>query len=503
MFNYLYNPATGLIDVTTPDGSTITLRGATVDTDITIQGDGYISGKLDVNNGLVLNTHSSVPGGNPDTGRVTLWVRDSDGYAIITDENGTDTVLSGGDTGGGSSNLTEPTLDEDGYVPIASGGDLSYIGGNDGDVLTWDSENTTWKAAPAQSTTQASYSGVTSTSGNETIPVVEIVTSEDDTVYSVKTDIMGINTVDGYAAGYEIKGTFKRESGVVTQIGSTLVVMNNEESDWGVEYSVVGSNIQARVTGLAGQTIDWEAFMDVRIAFSSNSDSPPAPVTGGAPVSSSNLIHDLGPDGIPGSSPGDSVTTWTASAGPDVTAVGGTPTRSSINGLPAVTKTNGVYLQGSLTTNNSSDYTLYIVGVWDAQGSSTGLWGLGPSSNDWDFISFSNGLRTIVNTSNDSGQLGTDIVDGTPFILIATYENATSTTSVEMYVDGEAVRSGTLVANFLGATSVQIGARGSAGSQREWSQPIGRVLFYDDLHDTSTKEAQRDALANAWSIAIV
>lgn len=87
----------------------------------TIYGDGYvdgnfgISGKLTVDGlidptGLVLDHQSSVPGGDPAAGKSTLWVRDTDGYAILTDENGIETILSGGSGGGGGSQTLEQTL---------------------------------------------------------------------------------------------------------------------------------------------------------------------------------------------------------------------------------------------------------------------------------------------------------------------------------------------------------------------------------------------------------
>ena len=122
-------------------------------------GDGYfynnlgIAGKLTVDGiidptGLVLDNQTSVPGGNPATGKTTIWVRESDGYVIATDENGDDSVLSGG---GGGSSLTAPTVGENGYVAIASDEDLTYlVGDSDGDVLTWNEAQSAWEsAAPA------------------------------------------------------------------------------------------------------------------------------------------------------------------------------------------------------------------------------------------------------------------------------------------------------------------------------------------------------------------
>jgi hypothetical protein len=96
-------------------------NGITISGNGYILGDGYVSGKLTVlglidPTGLVLDTQSSVPGGIPDSGKATLWIRNSDGYVIITDENGIDNTLNSG----GSSGTTQ------------SLGDVLIIG-NDGD----------------------------------------------------------------------------------------------------------------------------------------------------------------------------------------------------------------------------------------------------------------------------------------------------------------------------------------------------------------------------------
>jgi hypothetical protein len=113
--------------------------------------DGYfynnlsINGKLTVDGlidptGLVLDEQATVPGGTPDAGKATIWVRSSDGYAVLTNSSGETTSL------GGGSSLTAPTLLENGYVTIASNEDLTYIGGEtDGYVLTWNASLETWE----------------------------------------------------------------------------------------------------------------------------------------------------------------------------------------------------------------------------------------------------------------------------------------------------------------------------------------------------------------------
>ena len=116
------------------------------------QGDGYfynnleIDGKLTVGGlidptGLVLDEQATVPGGVPNVGKATIWIRSSDGYAVLTNSDGETTSLSGGE-----GSITAPTLLENGYVTIASNGDLIYVSGEtDGYVLTWNASLETWE----------------------------------------------------------------------------------------------------------------------------------------------------------------------------------------------------------------------------------------------------------------------------------------------------------------------------------------------------------------------
>jgi len=91
-------------------------------------------------------------------------------------------------------------------------------------------------------------------------------TTTNDTVYSFRAEVTGINAgADG--ASYEIKGTFKRIGGSVIQIGSTLVVVSNKDNiTWGgVTFDISGSNIRVRVTGLAATTINWQCFGNIKV----------------------------------------------------------------------------------------------------------------------------------------------------------------------------------------------------------------------------------------------
>lgn len=87
-------------------------------------------------NGINLLTQSTVPGGTPSSNSSTIWVRESDGYVIHTDEYGTDTILSNLDIGPitlkevlNTGNIT------DGYDIVFSNGD-SIVGVSTLNIIT-------------------------------------------------------------------------------------------------------------------------------------------------------------------------------------------------------------------------------------------------------------------------------------------------------------------------------------------------------------------------------
>ena len=172
-------------DLVISDGDSIVSGGdgyVNISDGLHVTGDGYfeqdvtIIGKLTVNDlidptGMVFDVQSSVPGGTPIAGKSTLWVRNSDGSLIVTDENGIDTEVgeasdptyvptnftpAGSDIDGylegiddafvNFNQFTEPTVLQDGYIPICNNGDLSYLRGDvNGDVLYWNESSISWE----------------------------------------------------------------------------------------------------------------------------------------------------------------------------------------------------------------------------------------------------------------------------------------------------------------------------------------------------------------------
>jgi hypothetical protein len=103
------NPSTSGNDIVISDGDAIS-SGATpgvvtISDDLAVNGDATVNGKLTVTGlidptGLVVDEQSSVPGGAPASGKGTIWMRQSDGYLLFTNDTGTFSLIDGGGGGG-------------------------------------------------------------------------------------------------------------------------------------------------------------------------------------------------------------------------------------------------------------------------------------------------------------------------------------------------------------------------------------------------------------------
>ncbi len=75
-------------------------------------------------------------------------------------------------------------------------------------------------------------------------------------------EVSGVN-----GATYGLVGTFKFETGALTQVGSTTSLWAHEtDAAWDCVLAVVGTGVVATVTGAAATTIDWEARTQIRVA---------------------------------------------------------------------------------------------------------------------------------------------------------------------------------------------------------------------------------------------
>jgi hypothetical protein len=97
---------------------------------------------------------------------------------------------------------------------------------------------------------------ITTTDGIAT-PLMTISTSTNETLF-VTARVTAFGSFFR-AAGYEIKGVFKNVTGTLSQVGSTLVVMEREDYPpyGGVSFGITGTNIIVYVQGVISNTIEW------------------------------------------------------------------------------------------------------------------------------------------------------------------------------------------------------------------------------------------------------
>jgi hypothetical protein len=87
--------------------------------------------------------------------------------------------------------------------------------------------------------------------------------SVNDRAVQVLVKVTGLKDNFTEAAGYYFTGTFRRTGGTITQVGSTLMIAQNEDTaSWGATLAVSGTDILVQVTGVAATNIDWQAVLE-------------------------------------------------------------------------------------------------------------------------------------------------------------------------------------------------------------------------------------------------
>lgn len=88
-------------------------------------------------------------------------------------------------------------------------------------------------------------------------------TPSQDGIVKVRVRVFGLRSTLAEGAGYVLEATFRRNGGVVAQVGATTAVATHEDvAAWNATLDTDGTNIRCRVTGAAGVTINWDAYWE-------------------------------------------------------------------------------------------------------------------------------------------------------------------------------------------------------------------------------------------------
>jgi hypothetical protein len=109
--------------------------------------------------------------------------------------------------------------------------------------------------------TGETFSGTVTTTNTAAITTVATYTPGNNKGYNVLVRVSGRKTDGTQVGGYLLFATFRSAgAGAVTQVGSTLIVGQNEDDvDWDATISATGSTTIVQVTGTATDIINWRA----------------------------------------------------------------------------------------------------------------------------------------------------------------------------------------------------------------------------------------------------
>jgi hypothetical protein len=98
---------------------------------------------------------------------------------------------------------------------------------------------------------------VTTTDG--TVTTITTISTSTDITYFINARLASRRTDAGSeSGGYELKASYRNNSGTLTQIGSDDKLSQEDTNPWNIETSISGTDVLVRVTGQAGKTINWK-----------------------------------------------------------------------------------------------------------------------------------------------------------------------------------------------------------------------------------------------------
>lgn len=106
-----------------------------------------------------------------------------------------------------------------------------------------------------------------STTDATATPIANIVVPA-NSVFTIKTFVSGSRSggasgTAGDSAGYEIFGTFKNVSGIISQVGSTTKTANEDQVAWDCDFSISGAVVTVFVKGASGNSVDWSSLTTI------------------------------------------------------------------------------------------------------------------------------------------------------------------------------------------------------------------------------------------------
>ncbi|MFL5688701.1 MAG: hypothetical protein ACJ77I_06900 [Chloroflexota bacterium] len=85
-------------------------------------------------------------------------------------------------------------------------------------------------------------------------------------VYRATVRVCGIDAGNGTTRDSEVRMVFKRAGVAPSQVGSTTVMSNAQDTaaaSWRIAASVDGTDLVISVTGAAGRTVDWQVTGEI------------------------------------------------------------------------------------------------------------------------------------------------------------------------------------------------------------------------------------------------
>jgi hypothetical protein len=145
-------------------------------------------------------------------------------------------------------------------IPVANVLNVVTPGGGTQGIMTTGAGNTiTISLTDSVLTGTATTVGATTANINVLIPA-----PTSNSTVNIRASVAGYDQTTGLAVGAEMIGTVVNNAGVVHVIGTPDVTKNNDLglALTNVDLSVSGTNVQVRVLGVAGKTIQWRAVID-------------------------------------------------------------------------------------------------------------------------------------------------------------------------------------------------------------------------------------------------